>query len=114
METNYNEQIFTVDDSPSHPGKYRIVFNPDKFRCTSTSGSYLVICARILGINYVDFLRLCRDSFGAELNGKNSLYPFVVFPDRAKVGLLCKTLNTFANAILFEVDHANTNTENLN
>ena len=104
MGSNYNEKIYTVDESATHPGKYRLVFHPDKFRCISTDGSYLVMGARILDIGYVDFLRLCRDSFDAELYGKNTLYPVVVFPNRAKVGLLCDTLNAFANAILLEVD----------
>lgn len=104
MERKYNEEIYTVDESPTHPKKYRLVFRPDKFRCTSTSGSYLVMGARIFGISYVDFLRLCRDSFDAELYGKNTKYPVVVFPNKAKLILLCKSLNAFANAILLEKD----------
>lgn len=109
MEKKYNEAIFSIEESAAYPKKYKLVFNPAKFRTTSTTGSYLVMGARVLGISYPSFLRLCRDSFDAELYGKNTLYPLVVFPDKLKANLLCRTLNAFANDIMYEVDQAEYN-----
>mgnify|MGYP007111740159 CR=1 FL=1 len=55
-----NKKIFYKDESPYYPGKYLIRANLDPFKLKSTQGSFAVIGARLFGISYADYLRMCR------------------------------------------------------
>ena len=72
-------KIFSREESVSYPGKYIIRVDLDKFHLNYTEGSYNVICARLMGLTYAQYLRMCRDCFGAEIIGKGSMYPVAYF-----------------------------------
>lgn len=98
-------KVFFVDDTPTMPNYYVIRVNYEAFHYGPTVGSYNLIMARVMGISYADYLRLCRDEFGATIIGKNCYYPVAYFYKRGLVDKLCEELNARANLILFEYDH---------
>ena len=91
---------FKVDVSPINIGKYVIRPNFDKLPLYYTTGSYNVIMARIMGITYANYLRLCRDEYGAEIVGKNSMYPVAYFTEEKRVKELVKELDKRVGRIL--------------
>lgn len=97
--------VFEFEESPYHPGQYMIRLHHDRFYCTSTTGSYNVLMARVMGLHYADYLRMCRDLFGANIYGKNNLYPIALFPDKLRAKPLLDNLNAWANLILFDREH---------
>ena len=99
------EKIFYRDESASHPGKFMIRANLDKFYLLSTEGSYNIIGARLMGLTYAQYLRMCRDEFGAEIIGKGSLYPYPVFKFSKGLQDLIEELNARANLVLWEREH---------
>lgn len=98
-------KCFNIEESASYPGKWLIKPIHNNFYLNNTTGSYNIICARLLSINYADYLRLCRDSFGAEIIGKNSKYPVAYFKRGEQVQGLVDLLNARANAILWDRTH---------
>ena len=98
-------KCFIREESASHPGKYIIRPVHDNFYLDSTEGSFNIICARLLGISYADYLRLCRDEFGAEIIGKGAMYPVAYFKLSKELEALIDNLNARANLILWERDH---------
>ena len=56
-------------------------------------GSLILIESGILNMEYVDFLRMCRDVYHGELIGKNWVYPSVQFKNEKDAWALCKLLN---------------------
>ena len=98
-------KCFIRDESPYHPGKYVIRPVHDNFHLDSTEGSFNVICARLMGLGYADYLRMCRDCFGAEIIGKGSMYPIPVFKLTRQLTDLIDGLNARANFILWEREH---------
>lgn len=99
------KKIFSVEESPYHPGKYIIRPKYEDFLLNSTEGSYNVICARLFNLSYIDYLRMCRDCFGAEIIGKNSLYPVAYFKRSNELTALVELLNARATSILWEREH---------
>ena len=66
----------------------------EKVHIGPTSGSRNVFMARLMGFSWANFLRLCRDNYGAKLMGKNSVYVVPYFPKGQNGGEeLCKELN---------------------
>lgn len=98
---------FKKQESASYPGKFLIVPQYDKFHLDSTTGSFNVIMARLVGLSYAQYLRMCRDCFDAEIIGKNCLYPLAYFKDGEKLDMLIKNLNARANLILWDRAHPN-------
>ena len=98
-------KIFYREESPYHPGKYRIAANLDDFHCVYTAGSYNIIQARLFGTTYAQYLRMCRDKYGAEIIGKGSLYPYPVFKLSQGLVDLIEELNARANLVLWEREH---------
>ena len=98
-------KCFIKDESASHPGKWivRPVF--ENFHLDSTSGSFNVICARLFNLDYPQYLRMCRDCFGAEIIGKNSMYPVAYFKRSKELDALIDNLNARANLVLWEREH---------
>ena len=87
----------------STPNKYIITYDPDKgFPITYTSGSFAVLPARLMNLTYPDYLRLCRDEFGAEIIGKNSDYPIAYFPKSKNLFQFIHLLNSRAAAVKWE------------
>lgn len=100
-------KCFTYEESVTNPGWYTIVPVHDNFHLNYTEGSFNVICARLLNIKYSDYLRLCRDVFGAEIRGKNWKYPHALFKRSNEFMQLIELLNARANFILYEREHPN-------
>lgn len=99
------EKIFYRDESATQPGKYMIRADLDKFHLDSTDGSFNVIGARLMGLTYAQYLRMCRDEFGAEIIGKGNLYPYPVFKLSQGLQDLIDQLNARANLVLWEREH---------
>lgn len=98
-------KVFSREESVSYPGKYIIRVDLDKFHLDYTEGSYNVICARLMGLSYAQYLRMCRDCFGAEIIGKGSMYPVAYFKFSEKLVDLVESLNARANLVLWEREH---------
>lgn len=98
-------EVFYLDESPYQPGKWMVRMHHDKFFCTSTEGSYHVLEARLLGLSYAWYLRMCRDELSAEIIGKGSLYPVAYFKDKLLGQKLCKLLNAAATQVCWEREH---------
>lgn len=98
-------KCFIRDESASHPGKWIVRPVLDNFHLDSTSGSFNVICARLFNLDYPQYLRMCRDCFGAEIIGKNSMYPVAYFKRSKELDSLIDNLNARANLVLWEREH---------
>ena len=98
-------KIFYREESASHPGKYVIRADHEKFHLDHTDGSFNVIAARLMGLTYPNYLRMCRDCFGAEIVGKGSMYPVAYFKLSQGLMNLIDNLNARANLVLWEREH---------
>lgn len=98
-------KIFYRDESASHPGKHMIRVDAEKFHLNYTEGSFNVIQARLFGLTYANYLRMCRDVYGAEIVGKNSGYPYAIFKFSKGLEDLIEQLNARANLVLWEREH---------
>lgn len=107
MEEEIKRKVkcFDLELSMAMPHKYVIVPVHENFYLTHTEGSFNVIAARVLGLSFPDYLRLCRDEFGAELVGKGTLYPVAYFNKTKELREFVKILNARANLILFDREH---------
>ena len=98
-------KIFYRDDSAAQPGKYMIRADLEKFHLNFTEGSYNIIGARLMGLTYAQYLRMCRDVYGAEIIGKGGMYPYPVFKLSRGLEELIDQLNARANLVLWEREH---------
>ena len=98
-------KCFEREESANYPGKYIIRPIHDNFHLDYTEGSFNIICARLMGLSYADYLRMCRDCFGAEIIGKGSMYPVAYFKFSKQLNDLIDGLNARANLILWEREH---------
>ncbi len=98
-------KCFIRGESASYPGKYIIRPVHDNFHLDSTDGSFNIICARLMGLTYAQYLRMCRDCFGAEIIGKNTMYPVAYFKLSKELQDLIEDLNARANFVLWEREH---------
>ena len=98
-------KCFQREESASYPGHYLIKPIHENFCLGPTKGSYNVICARVMGLTYAQYLRMCRDCFGAEIIGKGHLYPLAYFKFSEGLVALEENLNARANLILWEREH---------
>lgn len=98
-------KIFYRDESATQPGKYMIRADLNAFYLNSTEGSFNIIGARLMGLTYAQYLRMCRDIYGAEIVGKGSLYPYPVFKLSQGLADLIEELNARANLVLWEREH---------
>lgn len=98
-------KCFQREESASYPGRYLIKPIHENFHLEGTEGSYNVICARVMGLTYAQYLRMCRDCFGAEIVGKGHLYPLAYFKFSEGLIALEDNLNARANLILWEREH---------
>ena len=96
---------FTVEENVYNPGTYVISPVHDKFYLKYTTGSFSIICARLMNLSYAQYLRFCRDICGGTITGKGSMYPGVHFPKGERVQALCRLLDSRANLILFNREH---------
>ena len=86
--------LVTVSAIPGGGGGGGINIDEDKVHIGPTSGSRNVFMARLMNLSWANFLRLCRDKYGAKLIGKQSIYVVPYFPIGETGGReLCKELN---------------------
>ena len=80
---------FYVDESAIQEGHYlvRLDFSTVPSN-VYTKGSFAVLGARVLGISWPNYLRLCRDEFSAEIIGKGSSYPVAYFTKEGAIKLV--------------------------
>ena len=95
--------IFKKDLIPGTKS-YRIVFDFEKMGATWTKGSYNIMPARLLGLSYANYLRMCRDFYGATLNGEG-LYITPRFPNSKKLDEFIKELNARADLVMWNRKH---------
>ena len=98
-------KCFEYVESASYPGKYLISPVHDNFYLKTTEGSFNVICARLFNLSYAQYLRMCRDCFGAEIVGKGNKYPIAYFKRGEELKALIELLNARANFVLWEREH---------
>lgn len=98
-------KVFYRDESATYPGKYMIRADLDKFHLNYTEGSYNIIGARLMGLTYANYLRMCRDIYGAEIVGKGCNYPYPIFKLSKGLENLIDELNARANLVLWEREH---------
>lgn len=78
----------------------------ENFHLERTEGSFAVIGARLLNLEYHQYLRFLRDEFHGEIVGKNRLYPVVYFKRSPELDELVRLLNNRANMILWERENS--------
>ena len=94
------KNYFTLEESPYQPGYNTIFINEELIHIGPTTGSRNVFMARLMNLSWANFLRLCRDTYGAKLTGKNGLYVIPYFPKGGDGGkALCKELNKRMEAV---------------
>lgn len=100
------KDFFFAQKSVSYDDRFIIGINFERLPLKgSVNGSYNVLCARVMDLNYADYLRMCRDVFGAELLGKDSKYPFALFKRGNALDALLKVLNTRTKFLLYRKEH---------
>ena len=67
-------------------------FGHDYIGGIEAGASFNVIMARLFNLSYPDFLRMCRDTYGAVLKGKKG-FTYIMFYDTKKCDALVKELN---------------------
>lgn len=80
--------------------KFMVSPNLDNLPVNCSKGSYNILAARVMGLSYANYLRMCRDLYNGEINGKGSLYPIVKFVNKSDATKLISTLNSRTNEIL--------------
>lgn len=99
------KNYFKLEESPYHEGKYTISIDFDLFPEVKINGSFNLFAARLMGLSYPQYLRMCRDCFGATIIGKKSLYPVAYFKKTATTSALVRNLNARMNLVMWEKEH---------
>lgn len=94
---------FKVDNSTTSTEEFviRIDGSKEDFKeyIGMVFGSLGVFKARIMNLSFANFLRLCRDVYGADLRG-NTGFPYPVWQNKEDCELLAKELNKRLKQIL--------------
>ena len=98
-------EYFKLEEVPTRPGKYMVVLDFDKLPPMFTSGSYNIICARLMNLSYAQYLRFCRDIVGGEIIGKRAIYPVVHFSKNITTNAFVRLLNNRMNLVVWEREH---------
>ena len=97
------KKYFYIDDSPFYPEKYMIRINPEGFPMPhGLTGSYGVIEARLMNMDYVTYQRYLRDVLGADLKGKNARYTTAYFDLTPELKAFVKLLNARMEYVMNE------------
>ena len=91
---------FLCEESASTPQKFLIIPSFNKLPLNYTEGSFILLASRVMGLNYADYCRMCRDMYGAEIIGKNCFYLKVFFSNKADANKLINILNERMEKIL--------------
>lgn len=94
---------FRLIESPIYPEKYIITIDPVDFPFPNKmTGSLDLLCARLLNLDYITYLRYMRDVLGAEIQGKRSRYMIVYLDKTDDVKSFLKLLNARMNYVMNE------------
>lgn len=89
--------------------KYIIVPVMENLPLEYTTGSFNLLPARLMGLDYANYLRMCRDMCGATIMGKGNKYPVAYFGGSPQAMIvtrqLVKLLNGRANVALWDRTH---------
>lgn len=99
------EIYFTLEESASQPGKYTIAIDFDKLGTMRTTGSFNLLFARLMNMEYARYLRFCRDVVGAEIVGKGRAYPVAYFRKTINTNVFIRLLNSRMNLVMWERNH---------
>ena len=91
---------YGLRESVSNPSLYVVSLQIFPDRLKYTEGSFALLAARLLNLSYANYLRLCRDVYGATLAGKGTKYPVALFKDGAPAAELIQLLNQKLNEIV--------------
>ena len=94
---------FYVRESPYQIGKYVVAHDHASLHLTSTIGSFNIIGARLFNLSFANYLRMCRDIYGATLIGKNHKYPVPYFSSSEDAKRLVDNLNERAELVFKNV-----------
>lgn len=88
------EKYFYLEESPYLPTYCMLHTNIEKMPFPNgIRGSYSMMAARVLGLDYADFLRFARDVLNAKIMGKSERYPRAYFRKTPEVLQMVKLLN---------------------
>ena len=93
---------FKLEESASRPNWFIIMPVHERiseFFKTPFEGSYSVLGARLLGLTYSKYLRFLRDVIGADIVGKNSMYPVAYLKKTEEAQMLVRLLDKRMEAI---------------
>lgn len=95
------KEYYFVEKSPTKD-MYVIHLNFELFgdKLQTTQGSYGILAARLLGLDYPSYVRLAASNYGATVVGKNSLYPTFYYSNLAKAKSLAAELNKRVDKLL--------------
>ena len=98
-------KVFYYDESPVNPPYGVLRVDVEKIPHGKMSGSWNILPARLLGINYADYLRFCRDVLNAQIVGKNTKYPIPYFRQSNETQQFIRLLNKRVELLFWERDH---------
>lgn len=95
------KDYFIVEESVYNKGSFLVKIVHENLPLgENIVGSCNVLAARVLSLNWIDYLRMCRDIYGAMIVGKNEKYPVAYFKDKEKANELKVILNKRVSTIL--------------
>lgn len=91
--------FFKVQETPYYTGYYVISPETSNIPFSQMRGSWNVLPARLLNIDYVNYLRVCRDEFNVVFFGKKKkqLYLCPYYKNKGDALKLCSILNKIAS-----------------
>lgn len=89
-----------IDENPYYNGTYLLIFKTNEYGWGQLPGHMGILGARLLQIDYVDYLRYCRDYYGAKIIGKKNAVSYLVFTDKKLVEKLAAELDRRLEIIL--------------
>lgn len=92
-----------IDDE--HPFLCHLRLHLDGLPFDYPGGSYNVFPARLMMLDYPSYLRMCRDTLGAEIQGKGSIYSHCVFKMNSETLQFVKSLNKRISILLWDREH---------
>ena len=92
---------FKLEESPIQKNKYLILPIHNNLPISGTNGSYALLPARLLNLSYAQYLRFCRDVYGASIIGKKHFYPIAYFDLNDNSKELVELLNKRAEEALY-------------
>ena len=96
-----NNDIMSVFYIEEHNNNFLVKANlmETNLPTSEITGSWGVFCARVIGLTYANYLRMCRDVYGAELIGKGKKYPTAQFSSKNNAQKLIKVLTERSDII---------------